>query len=202
VKVLDFGIAKISDPPRSHRTDANISLGTPAFMAPEQARGRWHEVDEQSDLWALGATLFSVITGRLVHEAETANELLLCAMTASAPRVADVAPNISPGVARVLNRALSFDKRDRFASALEMQEAVRNVLMDRRTRETTTPQVQRVSADFSSHSCTTMRAVVEGESHIVTRASQRDTPGFDGSGSGEGLDESTSQSSVMVSAAI
>lgn len=135
VKLLDFGIAKIPDARRPDRTDANISLGTPAFMAPEQARARWDEVDEQSDLWALGATLFTVLTGRLVHEAETTNELLLAAMTESAAPVRDVESGIYPGVASVLERALSFNKEDRYASALEMQGAVRRVLLGLRKKE-------------------------------------------------------------------
>ena len=45
-------------------------MGTPAFMAPEQARARWDEVDGRTDLWAVGATMFTLLTGRHVHEGD------------------------------------------------------------------------------------------------------------------------------------
>ncbi len=87
VKVLDFGIARVREASGTGRqTMANAGpMGTPAFMPPEQARGRWSEVGPRSDLWSLGATMFTLFTGRLVHEAETVNELLLAAMTKTAP---------------------------------------------------------------------------------------------------------------------
>jgi serine/threonine-protein kinase len=62
--------AKSPTPAARPRASGSL-LGTPAFMAPEQARGRWDEVDGATDLWAVGATLFTLLTGRLVHEAET-----------------------------------------------------------------------------------------------------------------------------------
>src|SRR5690606_34398597 len=82
VKILDFGIARLGRLQTGiDDTGPHVSLGTPGFMPPEQARGRSAEIDEQSDLWALGATMFALLTGRHVHEAETANEQLLLAMT-------------------------------------------------------------------------------------------------------------------------
>src|SRR5690606_2728497 len=64
VKLLDFGIARVreltTDPTR---TLTEGLMGTPAFMPPEQARGNWAEVDQKSDLWALGATMFTLLTG-------------------------------------------------------------------------------------------------------------------------------------------
>src|SRR5262245_22960662 len=70
LKVLDFGIARMRElPAEGHtRTRLGALLGTPAFMAPEQARGRWDEVDARTDIWAVGATLFTLLTGRFVHQ--------------------------------------------------------------------------------------------------------------------------------------
>jgi serine/threonine-protein kinase len=74
LKVLDFGIARLRElSSRSGATSSQSSLGTPAFMPPEQARGRWEEVDARSDIWAVGATMFSLVAGRSVHEAATIN---------------------------------------------------------------------------------------------------------------------------------
>src|ERR1017187_8862012 len=78
VKILDFGIARLSEPsPEGHSaTMAGLALGSPAFMSPEQARGRWDLVDAQSDVWSVGATMFTLLSGQDVHSAETVPELL------------------------------------------------------------------------------------------------------------------------------
>jgi serine/threonine-protein kinase len=125
VKLLDFGIAHLRDASGTTATQPGLSMGTPAFMAPEQARGRWELVDARTDLWALGATMFALLSGRFVHEADTLNEQLLAAMTVPAPPLASVAPHVPPAVAAVVDRALSFERDRRFQDALAMQHAVR-----------------------------------------------------------------------------
>ncbi len=127
LKLLDFGIAKITGETRAFKTDCRDSLGTPAFMPPEQARGRWDEVNAQSDLWAVGATMFTLVLGRLVHQAETPAEVLLSAMTNPAPRCLDIDPSLHPALAALIDRALSYDKEERFASAEEMRAEVLRV---------------------------------------------------------------------------
>jgi serine/threonine-protein kinase len=132
VKVLDFGIARLrqfSRPDTS--TKAGESMGTPAYMAPEQARGLWDEVDGRTDLWAVGATMFCLLSGRLVHTGRTTNEQLLSAMTRPAPSLRSVVPNISMPVANVVDRALSFNRMLRWADAKQMQDAVRHAYHDR-----------------------------------------------------------------------
>ncbi len=74
VKLLDFGIARLIQPGRARTTQSGATMGTPAFMAPEQARGRWEQLDGRTDLWGVGATMFVQLTGRQVHEADTVNE--------------------------------------------------------------------------------------------------------------------------------
>ena len=66
LKVLDFGIARLRGV--GSGTMRGIVLGTPGFTAPEQARGEWDIVGARTDIWAVGATLFALLTGRLVHE--------------------------------------------------------------------------------------------------------------------------------------
>src|SRR5512132_715482 len=129
VKVLDFGIARVREASGGGRqTMANAGpMGTPAYMPPEQARGRWSEVDPTSDLWAVGATMFTLLTGRLVHEAETVNELLLAAMTKPAPKLASVLPGVAPELAGIIDRALAYAQEDRWPDAATMQAALRLV---------------------------------------------------------------------------
>ena len=130
IKVLDFGIARILDLPQGmNRTRNGALFGTLGFMAPEQALGRTHEVDGRTDLWAVGATLFTLLSGRLVHEAPTPNEQLVNAATRVAPPLASVFPDVDPAVAALVDRALAFHQVDRWQSAAEMQDAVRSIIL-------------------------------------------------------------------------
>jgi serine/threonine-protein kinase len=125
VKVLDFGIARLREVSTvSTATQMGSSMGTPAFMAPEQARGLWDQVDARTDLWAVGATLYTLLTGRLVHDGRTNNEILLAAMTQPAPSLASVVPESAPTVVHLVDRALAFAKENRWPDAARMQEAV------------------------------------------------------------------------------
>ncbi len=129
VKVLDFGIARVREASGGKQTMTSAGpMGTPAFMPPEQARGRWSDVGPRTDLWAVGATMFTLLTGRLVHEAETVNELLLAAMTKPAPPLASLLPRVSTALAATVDRALAYAPADRWADAVTMQGAVRLVL--------------------------------------------------------------------------
>ena len=126
VKVLDFGIARMRELSAARLTLTTAgAIGTPAFMPPEQARGRWDDVGPRSDLWAVGATMFTLVAGRLVHEAETVNELMLAAMTKQAPPVASVVPGLPAPAAAVIDRALAYDPNARWPDARAMQAAVR-----------------------------------------------------------------------------
>jgi serine/threonine-protein kinase len=126
VKVLDFGIARLRERPAgTTATRTGATMGTPAYMPPEQALGNNHQIDGRTDIWALGATMFFLLTGRFVHEADTANKLLLAAMTKPAPPIRSILPELSPAFAAIVDRALAFEQSDRFQSAGEMQQALR-----------------------------------------------------------------------------
>jgi serine/threonine protein kinase len=123
VKVLDFGLAQPREgSPTDTRTGA--VFGTPAFMAPEQALGKTTEVDAQSDLWAVGATAFLLLTGRPVHQAKTTEETLLLAATQPAPPTGSVDLGVPAAIGRVVDRALAFRKADRWPSARAMRDAL------------------------------------------------------------------------------
>jgi serine/threonine protein kinase len=130
VKLLDFGISKLSNEPQDHKTQVGSIMGTPAYMAPEQARGRWDEIGPRTEIFAVGATMFTMLSGRTIHTAETNNELLLKVMTTPAPDVRTVAPDVPDGVAELVSRALAFAKQERFESAEQMRLAVAELLGD------------------------------------------------------------------------
>jgi serine/threonine-protein kinase len=128
VKLLDFGVAQLREGQKSFRTQSGFALGTPAFMPPEQAAGKWKEVGPPSDLWAVGATLFTMLTDRTVHEAETVPLLMAAAMMLPAPAFASVKPGAPDDVCALVDRALAFAPKGRFQSAHEMRVAVKRAM--------------------------------------------------------------------------
>jgi len=101
IHVLDFGIARLlEEGASSFATQTGICFGTPGFTAPEQALGPHRQIGPHTDLYALGATLFYLATGELVHAAETPQELLVRVATQPARSLLEVAPHVSPEVAR------------------------------------------------------------------------------------------------------
>lgn len=131
LKVLDFGVARL----RQRITDDNaadtqtgVILGTIAYMAPEQASAQRERIDGRSDLWSVGATMFRMLTGRVVHEAETDVSRLLAAITRTAPSLGTVMPWLAVPVVSVVDRALAFTPEHRWPDARTMQCAVRLAL--------------------------------------------------------------------------
>jgi serine/threonine protein kinase len=126
VKVLDFGIARLRDLAAAKRTtQTGFTMGTPAFMAPEHALAQTEEIDAQTDLWAVGASMFALASGRIVHEAANAHQVLVLAATKAARSLVTVLPSAPEPVCQVVDRALAFEKSKRWASAGDMAEALK-----------------------------------------------------------------------------
>ncbi len=128
-KILDFGIARLREASKgkTHTTAEGMLMGTPEFMPPEQARGDWDRVDGQSDLWAVGATMFSVLARRPVHEAETMSGQLVLAGTTPAPTLGSVTTDVPADVCALVDRALAFEKADRWPDARSMQRQLQTI---------------------------------------------------------------------------
>ncbi|MBV9949318.1 MAG: serine/threonine protein kinase, partial [Myxococcales bacterium] len=127
LKILDFGIARVAYPGESTSVSATRSghlLGTPAFMPPEQVLGRAADIDGQTDVWAVGATMFWLLSSRYVHDADTGPAMLVSAGSRPARTIGSVAPDVPPALAAVIDRALAFDKEARWPSARAMREAL------------------------------------------------------------------------------
>ncbi|MBI4704117.1 MAG: SUMF1/EgtB/PvdO family nonheme iron enzyme [Deltaproteobacteria bacterium] len=140
VKVLDFGIARLRELSGSAAaTRTGVLLGSPAFMPPEQARGRHDEVDARSGLWSVGAAMYTLLAGRYVHEASTTLEVLAKAATQPADSIARVAPGLAPALVELIDQALRFEQADRWQDARAMQEALRRAYRTLRGREIAPP---------------------------------------------------------------
>jgi serine/threonine-protein kinase len=128
VKVLDFGIARLRDVAAGvQSTRAGALIGTPSFMAPEQALAQGDEIDPRTDVWAAGASLFNMLSGRFVHEGDNARQLMIRAATVPARSLADVAPDAPAAVVELVAKALAFEKSARWESAAAMREAVAQI---------------------------------------------------------------------------
>jgi serine/threonine-protein kinase len=124
IKVLDFGIARVRERVSAElKTRTGTTLGTVSYMPPEQAKGV--EIDARADLYAVGATMFRLLSGRRVHEADTEVERLMKVVSEPAPPLATIAPQVPPGVCAVVDRALAFDRERRYSDAAAMQADVR-----------------------------------------------------------------------------
>lgn len=126
LKLLDFGIALASfdgDVRGAHRREG-VTMGTPGYMPPEQARGEWSRVGPSSDLWAAGATLFRLLTGSHIHAADTPGGLLRLTLLMPALPVMARLPEAPTPLASVIDRALSMDREHRFESARAMRAAL------------------------------------------------------------------------------
>ena len=132
LKVLDFGIARLREAEGigASATRTGTVMGTPAFMAPEQARGLQAEVDARTDLWAAGATFYSLLTGSLPHDGRTANEILLAAMTKPLEPVRARVPELGPRFSAALDKSVAFDAADRYPDAETMSEALHAAWME------------------------------------------------------------------------
>lgn len=126
LKVLDFGIARLRDASSAQNTNTGMMLGTPAYMAPEQATGKTDEIGVATDIWAVGATLFNLLTGANVHVADTAQLMLIRTATVQARSIGEIMPSLPAGVVGVVDKALSFERQKRWDSAASMRSALRD----------------------------------------------------------------------------
>ncbi len=122
VKLLDFGIAKLSHDTGAQLTASGTMLGSPAFMAPEQVRSS--HFDHRVDLYAVGATMYLAMAGKMPFDASTVHGLLLAITEERPTPLAGLDPTIDPGLSAFVERAMHKDPDGRFVSAEEMRRAI------------------------------------------------------------------------------
>jgi len=141
VKIVDFGIAKMSDvetegAPGRKLTKTGMIFGTPEYMSPEQAGGR--DLDHRVDIYALGIILYECLAGRVPFEGDTFMGILSQHLSADAPPIDEVNPNakVSRELELVIRKALAKDPDDRYQDTEELAEAVVCALDGRLSRAT------------------------------------------------------------------
>jgi serine/threonine-protein kinase len=128
IKVLDFGVSKVKSTLESVLTRADSTVGTPVYMAPEQARAP-HEVDARCDLYSVSVVLYRMLSGTLPYQLDNENTknlglLITRLLTVEVERIDKRVPDLPPGLADVVHRGLAREPNDRFQSAGEMAEAL------------------------------------------------------------------------------
>ena len=124
VKLLDFGISKVLEQESvTDLTSTGMVLGTAYYLAPEQARGA-KRIDHRVDIYAMGVILYEALTGTRPFEGDTYNEVMfkIAGEPFKTPRSLNA--SISPAVEHVILKAMAIDPVDRYATALEMCEAL------------------------------------------------------------------------------
>jgi serine/threonine-protein kinase len=122
--IMDFGLAKErrADPAIQKLTATGIILGTPEFMSPEQIRGK--TLDARSDIYALGIVAFEMFTGKLPFQGRNAQEMMIARLRGTATPIRQVRAEVPAHVEKALIRAMATNPDDRFATALELAEAL------------------------------------------------------------------------------
>jgi len=127
--VADFGVAKaISESTgRNTVTTLGVALGTPAYMAPEQAAADPH-VDHRADIYALGVMAFEMLVGEPPFQRRTPQETLAAHLTEPAPLVSSRRPSVPPALDALIAKCLAKQPGDRFQSAQEVETALEGVM--------------------------------------------------------------------------
>ena len=131
IKILDFGLAKLihpqadSDgnaPTLTRGTDPGMVMGTAGYMSPEQVRGQ--TVDHRTDIFAFGAILYEMLTGKRAFQRSTSAETMTAILNDDPPAISQTGANIPPALQRVVNRCLEKNPEQRFHSASDLAFAL------------------------------------------------------------------------------
>jgi serine/threonine protein kinase/Tfp pilus assembly protein PilF len=185
VKVLDFGLAKLTEPqgftadteaPTKALVDtgAGIVLGTLVYMSPEQAKGQ--RVDGRTDLWSLGAVIYEMVTGHAPFEAETPSEVLALILNKEPALLARYDREAPPELERIVSKALTKDLEERYQTAkdilVDLKRLKRQLDLESEIERTVSPEF-RTSGSAVAHAPATSQvtAAASGEvTHHVSSA--------------------------------
>jgi serine/threonine-protein kinase len=123
VKVLDFGISKVTDGANHSKTKTSAVMGSPAYMSPEQMRSS-RDVDGRSDIWALGAILYELLAGAPPFDADTVPQLCLMIMQDPLPPLSRVRLDVPPALEAAIRRCQEKDRENRFQHIGELAAAL------------------------------------------------------------------------------
>jgi eukaryotic-like serine/threonine-protein kinase len=148
VKVLDFGLAKLTEAPSAPAdseastnlsTAPGIVMGTVSYMSPEQARGQ--KVDRRADIFSLGVVLYEMLAGRRPFEGATTSDVIAALLTAEPPPLGECCSEATTELERIVGRCLAKDRETRYQSAAELIAELKTLPQGSQTERSTTREV-------------------------------------------------------------
>jgi eukaryotic-like serine/threonine-protein kinase len=127
IKILDFGLAKLmqfkpdpdgTGPTQTHGTDPGTVMGTVGYMSPEQVRGK--TVDHHADIFAFGAILYEMLTGKRAFQLSTSADTMSAILNDDPPAISQIVQSTPPGLQRIVHRCLEKNPEQRFQSASDL----------------------------------------------------------------------------------
>jgi Tol biopolymer transport system component/predicted Ser/Thr protein kinase len=137
VKVLDFGLAKLTEQPTTDvttpagarvKTDTGVVMGTSRYMSPEQARGL--SVDARTDIWSLGVVLYEMAACRVPFEGATTSDVIVSILEGEPPPLAQFSPEAPAELQRIISKTLNKDREQRYQTAKDLLIDVRSLKQD------------------------------------------------------------------------
>lgn len=131
MKILDFGLAKLTQPQSSsehdaptlnEETEAGVVMGTVGYMAPEQVRGQ--KTEHRADIFAFGAILYEMLAGKRAFQKPTSPETMTAILNEDPPGISQIAKDVPPAMQRVVQRCLEKNPEQRFQSASDLAFAL------------------------------------------------------------------------------
>jgi hypothetical protein len=127
-KVSDFGLARLRDDDPERGSVPGMVIGTPSYMAPEQAEGRLHAIGPAADVWALGVILYELLAGRRPFQGQSYQGTLHQVCTAEPPPLRRLRPEVDEAVAAVVARCLGKQPQERYPSAAALADDLKRWL--------------------------------------------------------------------------
>jgi serine/threonine-protein kinase len=167
VKMIDFGISKVAQAGGESLTKTGVVMGTPDYMAPEQARG--DRVDARADIYAVGAILYRALTGKKPFEGLDPMATLTAVLVQEPGRPTVVNPDVPLALELVIQRAMAKDPKDRYQSMAELERELSGFDPELLSRPSTAPPPESLPPDPSA------KTVVRQPSPRALRASLEQT---------------------------
>jgi serine/threonine protein kinase/tetratricopeptide (TPR) repeat protein len=175
VKLLDFGLAKLTGPPSSItdaeaptkamvNTGAGMVMGTATYMSPEQAKGT--NVDARTDLWSLGAVLYEMVTGHLAFAGETPTETISLILQKEPAPLTRYAHEVPAELDRIVSKTLTKNREERYQTArdllIDLRNLKRKLELDAEIDRTVPPELRATSTSGGQRPPATASGVVAG----------------------------------------